>query len=55
MVRGDGPTAVKSKVGYLLSGPTHALQNGVKSGTSVMNIVTLHRDEECQLHKFLEI
>ena len=55
VIRGDGPTAVKSKVGYLLSGPTHALQNGVKSGTSVMNIVTLHREEECQLHKFWEI
>ena len=27
VIRGNGPTAVKSKLGFLLSGPTHARQN----------------------------
>ena len=57
VIRGPGPTAVKSKVGYLLSGPMH-VHAPVKSeqlSSSVLNIVTPHRVEEWEIHKFWEI
>ena len=37
VIRGNGPTAVKSKIGYLLSGPVHA-QNSDATG-HVFNIM----------------
>ncbi|XP_063416451.1 uncharacterized protein LOC134698089 [Mytilus trossulus] len=56
VIRGPGPTAVKSKVGYLLSGPIYQnSQNNTPSSSSILNILTPHRHEECEIHKFWEI
>jgi len=56
VIRGQGPTAVGSKLGYLLSGPAHMNSRGNTSpSSSILNIITPHRQEECELHKFWEI
>ncbi|XP_063446844.1 uncharacterized protein LOC134726374 [Mytilus trossulus] len=56
VIRGSGPTAVQSKVGYLLSGPIQLNTNSNNQSTSsIMNILTPHRLEECERHKFWEI
>ncbi|XP_071161120.1 uncharacterized protein [Mytilus edulis] len=56
VIRGSGPTAVQSKVGYLLSGPIQLNTNSNNQSTSsIMNILTPHRLEECEIHKFWEI
>ncbi|XP_063442540.1 uncharacterized protein LOC134722839 [Mytilus trossulus] len=56
VIRGSGPTAVQSKVGYLLSGPIQLNSNiNNQSTSSIMNILTPHRLEECEIHKFWEI
>ena len=48
IVRGHGPTAVKSHLGYLLSGP---LSTGINStnSASMLNILIQHKKEECNL------
>ncbi|XP_062616210.1 uncharacterized protein LOC134277925 [Saccostrea cucullata] len=53
IIRGSGPTAVSSKIGYLLSGPTHSSvkHNHVAS----YNILSYHRPEELNLEKFWKI
>ena len=49
--RGDGPTAVQSKNGYLLSGPVAGYNQ--KSHTPLMmNILASHTQEEVDLEKF---
>ncbi|XP_063447017.1 uncharacterized protein LOC134726541 [Mytilus trossulus] len=51
VIRGNGPTAVASKIGYLLSGPV--IRNGEKSLTSsVLLNVTSHHTEESDIEKF---
>ncbi|XP_071171156.1 uncharacterized protein [Mytilus edulis] len=56
VIRGSGPTAVQSKVGYLLSGPIQLNTNSNNQSTSsIMNILIPHRLEECEIHKFWEI
>ncbi|XP_063436158.1 uncharacterized protein LOC134717595 [Mytilus trossulus] len=51
VIRGNGPTAVASKIGYLLSGPV--IRNGEKSLTSsVLLNVTSHHAEESDIEKF---
>ena len=55
VIRGNGPIAVKSKLGYLLSGP---LQPGkVRSNTtsSIFNVLVSHKVEECDLEKFWKL
>ncbi|XP_052271452.1 uncharacterized protein LOC127872161 [Dreissena polymorpha] len=39
VVRGNGPTAVSSRIGYFLSGP---LPESANHGTSVMDVITAH-------------
>ncbi|XP_071141877.1 uncharacterized protein [Mytilus edulis] len=46
IVRRNGPTAVKSKIGYLLSGPTYSKK------TSMFNVLISHKDEEYNLERF---
>ncbi|XP_063447979.1 uncharacterized protein LOC134727528 [Mytilus trossulus] len=56
VIRGSGPTAVQSKVGYLLSGPIQLnTYSNNQSTSSIMNILIPHRLEECEIHKFWEI
>ncbi|XP_071161141.1 uncharacterized protein [Mytilus edulis] len=51
VIRGNGPTAVASKIGYLLSGPV--IRNGEKSLTSsILLNVTSHHAEESYTEKF---
>ena len=56
VIRGPGPTAVKSRVGYLLSGPmikptsTHSMVNA-----SMFNVLIQHRQEECELERFWKL
>lgn len=54
VIRGNGPTAVNSKIGYLLSGPVPAKGNNNMS-TSMMNILVCHKEEEIDLEKFWKL
>ena len=51
VVRGNGSTAVESKIGYLLSGPINGC-NKKSPSTSMMNIMTSHSGEEVDLEIF---
>lgn len=53
VIKGNGPTAVSSRIGYLLSGP---ISNGRNSkSTSMMNILVAHKKEELDLEKFWKL
>ena len=55
-VRGDGPTAVSSKLGYLLSGPistVHPQQQ--RNITNLVCMVTSHTQEEKDLQKLWSV
>ena len=54
-VRGKGPTAVESKLGYLLSGPVNRKTSTSLAATSMMHVMLSHREEEGDLEKFWEI
>ena len=54
IIRGDGPTAVKSKLGYLISGPIAPKGTGSRKH-SIMNVMVAHKSEECDLEKFWKI
>ena len=49
LIRGDDPTAVDSKIGYLLSGPTKKSTN--EGGSSMLNILISHKEEEYDFGK----
>ena len=51
VVRGDGPTAVASKIGYLLSGPIHSDKSGTNITNSIFNVLISHKVEERSLEK----
>lgn len=52
--RNHGPTAVKSKLGYLLSGPV--MRSKVRSENyNVLHIITSHANEEIDLEKFWKL
>ena len=54
IIRGDGPTAVKSKIGYLLSGPitdTSTTSDG-KTVQHILNVMTSHMPVENALERF---
>ena len=53
VIRGEGPTAVKSKLGYLLSGPYNGTSRNTH--TSMMNIIASHVREEVDIEKFWKI
>ena len=52
IVRGDGPTAVQSKLGYLLSGP---LALSVSSNTATNMHIGIHENENQTLERFWAI
>lgn len=54
VIRGDGPTAVKSRLGYLLSGPMHTF-TGEQSSTGMFNVLIQHQQEESSLEKFWDL
>ena len=51
IIRGEGPTAVKSKIGYLLSGPFHSTPRYKHQQTSTMNVRISQNTEECNPEK----
>ncbi|XP_063411556.1 uncharacterized protein LOC134694475 [Mytilus trossulus] len=53
VIRGNGPTAVSSKLGYLLSGPIPVKNNN--QSTSMMNVLISHKQETCDLEKFWKL
>ena len=54
VVRGDGPTAVQSKLGYLLSGPLY-LPKSCYEATNVLHISVNSLNEEQMIEKFWAI
>nr|XP_034312872.1 uncharacterized protein LOC117684486 [Crassostrea gigas] len=52
IIRGNGPTAVESKVGYLISGPIHS---SGKQHSGMFHILADHKVEEVDLEKFWKI
>ena len=51
IVRGEGPVAVKSKLGYLLSGPVPS--NSLPSpSTSILNVMILQKIDEPDIERF---
>lgn len=54
IIRGNGITAIKSKLGYLLSGPVYGTKlHSIDS--SMMNVMVSHKLEEQDLEKFWQI
>ena len=51
IVRGNGPTAMASKLGYLLSGPLSSSQSR-DVVTNILHVATQHDDDECNLQRF---
>ncbi|VDI25014.1 Hypothetical predicted protein [Mytilus galloprovincialis] len=57
IIRGEGPTAVQSKIGYLLSGTLHS-HNSDTDGykrASMMNVMIATKTDEYDLEKFWKI
>jgi hypothetical protein len=50
IIRGNGPTAMQSKLGYLLSGPIK-LPAGDRTPTNILNVMISHYEEDQQLEK----
>ncbi|XP_069138142.1 uncharacterized protein [Argopecten irradians] len=56
VVRGKGPIAVKSKIGYLVSGPYQGTSSlNQRQNMSVMNVLVSHKKDECDLEKFWKV
>jgi hypothetical protein len=52
VIRGNGPTAVYSKLGYLLSGPTNKASTNQDTTFSVTKVLSSHKEEVCDIEKF---
>ena len=55
VIKGPGPTAAKSKIGYLLSGPLSNSNHSENLNTSILNVVTEHHQEQFDLERFWRI
>ena len=55
VIKGPGPTAAKSKIGYLLSGPLSNSNHSENLDTSILNVVTEHHQEQFDLERFSQI
>ncbi|XP_060597510.1 uncharacterized protein LOC132751365 [Ruditapes philippinarum] len=53
IIRGDGPTAVSSRIGYFLSGPLHVESSYPPS--NVMEVIATHVSETTDLTRFWDI
>jgi len=54
IVRGNGPTAMSSKLGYQLSGPT-LLPRPPSSIVNSLHVIARYDQEECDLSKFWQV
>jgi hypothetical protein len=54
IIRGKGPTAVQSRLGYLLSGPM-SNSTGYTTSASMLNILIQHKNEEYDLERFWKL
>ena len=45
VIRGNGPTVMQSKLGYLLSGPLHDSRS-LGNAANVLHVMTAHKEEE---------
>lgn len=52
IIRGDGPTAVKSHIGYLLSGPMSNASSKKNSNKHILNVITSRNPVESALERF---
>ena len=52
IIRGHVPTAAKSKIGYLLSGPVPNTNQSTMVRTSILHVMTAHKQEEFELERF---
>ena len=50
IVRGDGPTAMSSKIGYLLSGPLTCTRG--QRNSHIIHILSSHTKEDYDIEKF---
>ena len=55
VIKGPGPTAAKSKIGYLLSDPLSNSNHLESLNTFILNVVTEHRQEQFVLERFWQI
>ncbi|XP_071161033.1 calmodulin-alpha-like [Mytilus edulis] len=55
VIRGKGPTAVTSKLGYLLSGPTSPDVNRISGAVGMFNILTNQNPEEFKVESIGEV
>jgi len=54
IVSGNGPTAMSSKIGYLLSGPA-LLPQPPSTNINSLHVITGHHQEECDWLKFWQV
>ena len=52
IIRGNGPTAMQSKLGYLLSGPIASTSNTRNYPTNILNVMLSHREEDDRIERF---
>ena len=52
IVRGPGPTAAKSKIGYLLSGLVPTSNQSTRIKASILHVMTSHKQDEFDLERF---
>lgn len=52
VIKGPGPRATKSKIGYLFSGPLSTSGHSERLNTSISNVVTEHQQEEFDLERW---
>ncbi|XP_028408804.1 uncharacterized protein LOC114531382 [Dendronephthya gigantea] len=53
--KGPGPTAAKSKLGYLLSGPVSLINQTSTLNATILNVMTASKYVEFELQRFLEL
>jgi hypothetical protein len=54
IIRGKGPTAVQSRLGYFLSGPM-SNSTGYTTSASMLNILIQHKNAEYDLERFWKL
>ena len=55
VIKGPGPTAAKSKIGYLLLGPLSKSNHSESLNSYILSVVTEHQQEEFDLERFWRI
>jgi hypothetical protein len=52
IIRGPGPTAAKSNIGYLLSAPLPDAKQSSTSNGTILHVMAAHKTDEFQLERF---